>query len=84
MSENCGPTDAHADHDVHGMGCAEVIAEVWTLPDGECGNPRGLRPPRGLPGVPGGYGLEERIKALPGTIAPEATGPPEGLRERLG
>lgn len=38
MSENCGPTDAHADHDDShgGMGCAEVIAEVWTLLDGEC------------------------------------------------
>ena len=33
MSEFAGPAD---DSHSHGVGCAEVIAEVWTLLDGEC------------------------------------------------
>ena len=37
MSELSGPVDSCPDDDSHGsMGCAEVIAEVWTLLDGEC------------------------------------------------
>ncbi|RZI06211.1 mycothiol system anti-sigma-R factor [Staphylococcus aureus] len=87
MSENCGPTDAHADHDDShgGMGCAEVIAEVWTLLDGECTPETRERLRRHLEGCPGclwHYGHEERIKALIGTKCrgDRAT---EGLRERL-
>ncbi len=65
--------------------CAEVIAEVWTLLDGEC-TPETREKLRDhlekCPGCLGHYGLEERIKEL---IARKCRGEkaPEGLRERL-
>lgn len=38
MSENCGLIDVYVDYDdfYGGMGCVEVIVEVWILFDGEC------------------------------------------------
>ena len=87
MSEYGCSGGAHADGgDSHGaMGCAEVIAEVWTLLDGEC-TPETREKLRqhfeACPGCFKHYGLEERIKAL---IANKCQGEkaPEGLRERL-
>jgi anti-sigma factor (TIGR02949 family) len=90
MSEFSGPADPCADvsdsDDSHGyLGCAEVIAEVWTLLDGECTPETRERLRRHLEACPGcfkHYGLEERIKAL---IAAKCSGEkaPEGLKERL-
>ena len=65
--------------------CAEVIAEVWTLLDGECTPEAKERLRQHLEACPGcfqHYGIEERLKAL---IATKCTGEkaPEGLRERL-
>ena len=87
MSEFSGPADPRAhDSDSHGgMGCAEVIAEVWTLLDGECTPQTRERLRHHLEACPGcfkHYGLEERIKAL---VATKCGGEkaPEGLRERL-
>ena len=65
--------------------CAEVIAEVWTLLDGECTPQDRERLRQHLEACPGcfkHYGLEERIKAL---IATKCRGEkaPEGLKERL-
>ena len=65
--------------------CAAVIAEVWTLLDGECTPESRDQLRRHLEACPGcfkHYGLEERIKAL---IATKCRGEkaPEGLRERL-
>jgi anti-sigma factor (TIGR02949 family) len=73
-----GAEESHVD-------CAQVIAEIWTLLDGEC-TPETRRKLREhlekCPGCLGHYGLEERIKAL---IATKCKGEkvPEGLRERL-
>jgi mycothiol system anti-sigma-R factor len=70
----------------HGyVGCAEVIAEVWTLLDGECTPETHQKLRQHLEACPGclqHYGLEERIKGL---IANKCQGEkaPEGLRERL-
>ena len=65
--------------------CAAVIAEVWTLLDGECTSQTRERLRQHLEACPEcfkHYGLEERIKAL---IATKCKGEraPEGLRERL-
>jgi mycothiol system anti-sigma-R factor len=65
--------------------CAGVIAEVWTLLDGECTPETTDRLRQHLEECPGClryYGVEERIKKL---IATKCTGdkaPPE-FRERL-
>ncbi|AKN17915.1 anti-sigma factor [Mycobacterium haemophilum DSM 44634] len=87
MSEFSGPDGPGVeDSDSHGsVGCAEVIAEIWTLLDGECTAEIRERLRRHLEACPGclkHYGLEERIKAL---IAMKCKGEkaPEGLRERL-
>jgi mycothiol system anti-sigma-R factor len=65
--------------------CAEVIAEVWTLLDGECTAETRDKLRKHLEDCPPCfqfYGLEERIKAL---VATKCRGEraPEGLRERL-
>ena len=65
--------------------CAEVIAEVWTLLDGECTADTREKLRKHLEECPPCfqlYGLEERIKAV---IATKCRGEraPEGLRERL-
>ena len=86
MSEFAGPADPRAeDSHSHGLGCAEVIAEVWTLLDGECTAETREKLRKHLEECPPCfrlYGLEERIKAL---IATKCRGEkaPEGLRERL-
>jgi anti-sigma factor (TIGR02949 family) len=74
--------DSHSHGD---LGCAEVIAEVWTLLDGEC-TPETREKLRqhfeACPGCFQQYGLEERIKAV---IATKCGGEkaPESLKERL-
>jgi mycothiol system anti-sigma-R factor len=65
--------------------CAEVIAEVWTLLDGECTPETREKLRKHLEECPPCfqlYGLEERIKAL---ISTKCRGEkaPERLRERL-
>ena len=65
--------------------CAEVIAEVWTLLDGECTAETRAKLRKHLEDCPPCfqlYGLEERIKGL---IATKCSGEkaPEHLRERL-
>ncbi len=65
--------------------CAEVIAEVWTLLDGECTPETREKLRKHLEECPPClrlYGLEERIKEL---IAAKCRGEkaPERLRERL-
>jgi anti-sigma factor (TIGR02949 family) len=90
VSEFSGPADTRAHDsdshgDSHGPGCAQVIAEVWTLLDGECTPEAREQLRRHLEACPGcfqHYGLEERIKAL---IATKCQGEraPEGLKERL-
>lgn len=66
-------------------GCAAVIAEVWTLLDGECTADSRERLQQHLDDCPAclrHYGVEERIKRL---IATKCSGEkaPEGLRQRL-
>lgn len=66
-------------------GCAEVIAEVWTLLDGECSPESSARLRHHLEECPGclqHYGIEEQIKTL---VARKCGGEkaPDGLRERL-
>ena len=84
------PTSGHGDASADSSSrmkaeCAEVIAELWTLLDGEC-TPESREKLRKLleecPPCLQFYGLEERIKAL---IATKCRGEkaPEGLRERL-
>ncbi|OBG43411.1 mycothiol system anti-sigma-R factor [Mycobacterium alsense] len=86
MSEFAGPADPRGDDGhSHGLGCAEVIAEVWTLLDGECTPETRERLRQHLEACPGcfqHYGIEERLKAL---IATKCKGEraPEGLKERL-
>ena len=86
MSEFSGPAEPCPNDDSHGgLGCAEVIAEVWTLLDGECTPETRQKLRKHLEECPGclrHYGLEERIKAL---IAKKCRGEKvsEGLRERL-
>jgi mycothiol system anti-sigma-R factor len=65
--------------------CAEVIAEVWTLLDGECTPETREKLRKHLEECPPCfqlYGLEERMKAL---ISTKCRGEkaPERLRERL-
>ena len=65
--------------------CAEVIAEVWTLLDGECTAEDQAKLQRHLEQCPGclrQYGVEERIKAL---IARKCSGEraPRRLYERV-
>lgn len=65
--------------------CAAVIAEVWTLLDGECTPDTREKLRHHLEACPAclrHYGIEERIKAL---IATKCSGDkaPHGLRERL-
>ena len=53
MSEFSGPVAPCPNDDAHGdIGCAQVIAEVWTLLDGECtpeNKETAASAPRGLP-----------------------------------
>ena len=65
--------------------CAAVIAEVWTLLDGECTAETRDKLKHHLEECPTclrHYGVEERVKTL---IAKKCSGEkaPEGLRERL-
>jgi mycothiol system anti-sigma-R factor len=65
--------------------CAEVLAEVWTLLDGECSPETRDKLRQHLEDCPPcfqHYGLEERIKGL---IATKCRGEraPESLRARL-
>ncbi|MGK2880950.1 MAG: mycothiol system anti-sigma-R factor [Mycobacterium sp.] len=65
--------------------CAAVIAEVWTLLDGECTADSRDKLRQHLDECPAclrHYGVEERIKKL---IATKCSGEkaPQGLRERL-
>jgi mycothiol system anti-sigma-R factor len=65
--------------------CADVIAEVWTLLDGECTAEKKAKLRQHLEDCPPCfqfYGLEERIKGL---IATRCSGEkaPDSLRERL-
>jgi mycothiol system anti-sigma-R factor len=77
----CGPVDPeHDDAD-----CAAVMAEVWTLLDGECTPETRDKLRHHLEACPGclrHYGVEERIKKL---IATKCGGEkaPEHLRQRL-
>jgi mycothiol system anti-sigma-R factor len=78
---SCGPSDSAYDE----IECAAVIAEVWTLLDGECTPETRDRLRHHLEACPGclrHYGLEERIKQL---IAKKCSGDkvPESLRARL-
>lgn len=87
MSDFSSSSDSYPDSEhSHGyLGCAEVIAEVWTLLDGECTPETRHKLSRHLEACPGclrHYGLEERVKVL---IATKCKGEkaPEGLRERV-
>lgn len=65
--------------------CAEVLAEVWTLLDGECSPEAQAKLRQHLEDCPPCfqyYGLEERLKLL---ISTKCRGDraPDGLRERL-
>jgi anti-sigma factor (TIGR02949 family) len=83
---SCGsnPSDSGGGSDFN-VDCSQVIAEVWTLLDGECTPDTREKLRQHLEACPEclrHYGLEERIKAL---IAKKCRGEkaPEGLRERL-
>ncbi|MGV0634365.1 mycothiol system anti-sigma-R factor [Mycolicibacillus trivialis] len=81
----CGCGSPDADHPGSDVDCAEVMAEVWTLLDGECTDESRNRLRQHLENCPGclrEYGVEERIKVL---IATKCSGEkaPSGLRERL-
>lgn len=72
------PDEGHAD-------CALVIAEVWTLLDGECSEETRVRLQMHLESCPAclrHYGVEERIKRL---IASKCSGEkaPSYLMERV-
>ena len=82
-SGSSGAADSHESHAK--AECAEVIAEVWTLLDGECTAETREKLRKHLEACPGclrHYGLEERIKAL---IATKCSGEkaPDHLRERV-
>lgn len=65
--------------------CAGVIAEVWTLLDGECTPETRDKLRQHLEDCPGClryYGVEERIKTLIATKCSGETAP-QGFRERL-
>ena len=78
-----GCCSGHAEHD--DADCDAVMAEVWTLLDGECTPETRDKLRHHLETCPGclrHYGVEERIKQL---IAVKCGGEkaPEGLRQRL-
>jgi len=78
---SCGPRDPEYDE----AECAAVMAEVWTLLDGECTPETRDKLRHHLEACPGclrHYGVEERIKQL---IARKCGGEraPERLRQRL-
>jgi len=83
MSEFSGRL-SHAQRRFHGsVGCAEVIAEVWTCStvNAPGGQAEAAAAPRGVPGCFKHYGLEERIKEL---VEPSAeVRRPRGTEERL-
>ena len=61
------PGDGAAGDAAKDVNCAEVIAEVWSLLDGECTAETQAKLRRHLEACPGClryYGIEERIKAL--------------------
>ncbi|MBS9533619.1 mycothiol system anti-sigma-R factor [Mycobacterium sp. M1] len=71
--------------DEHGVDCAEVMAEVWTLLDGECTEDTREKLREHLQKCPGclrQYGVEEQIKKL---IARKCSGEkaPRQLYERV-
>lgn len=77
-------SDYGCDAEFH-VDCAQVIAEVWTLLDGECTVDNRQKLQRHLEQCPEclrHYGIEERIKAL---IARKCSGEtlPDRLRERV-
>jgi len=81
VSSGCGSGGADHDH----AECAAVIAEVWTLLDGECTPETRDKLRHHLEACPGclrHYGVEERIKRL---ISIKCGGDkaPEALRQRL-
>jgi mycothiol system anti-sigma-R factor len=86
MSEFSSKGDASADADPRTKAeCAELIAEVWTLLDGECTAETRQKLKHHLDECPPClrlFGIEEQFKAL---IATKCSGDkaPEGLRERL-
>jgi mycothiol system anti-sigma-R factor len=76
--------DAMPDLDAGHTDCAAVIAEVWTLLDGECNDADRDRLRRHLDECPAclrHYGVEERIKALIATKCTETA--PGYLVERV-
>ena len=84
MSE-FSPDDASAATPQMKAECAELIAEVWTLLDGECTPETRKKLKQHLDECPPClrlFGIEEQFKAL---IATKCSGDkaPEGLRERL-
>ena len=73
------------EHEAGHTDCALVIAEVWTLLDGECTEDSRDRLQRHLDECPAclrHYGVEERVKALIATKAREERAP-EYLVERV-
>jgi anti-sigma factor (TIGR02949 family) len=79
-AESAGAGERRAEAD-----CAEVIAEVWTLLDGECTQETRHKLRQHLEECPEclrHYGLEERVKALIATKC-RSEKAPEGFRERL-
>ena len=73
------------EHEAVHADCALVIAEVWTLLDGECTEDSRDRLQRHLDECPAclrHYGVEERVKALIATKASEERAP-EYLVERV-
>lgn len=76
----CAPEDEHAVAD-----CDQVIAEVWTLLDGECTPDTQQKLQQHLQQCPEclrHYGIEQRLKALIARKCGVET-VPEGLRERV-
>ena len=70
---------------VHGVSCAQVIREVWTLLDGECApgsREQLLQHLQRCPGCFEHYGVEQRIKMMISTKCQEEKAP-EGLSERI-
>ncbi len=87
MSESAGTTEPRPEGETHShsVSCAQVIAEVWTLLDGEC-TPQArqqlLEHLELCPGCFEHFGLEKRIKGLLATKC-QGEKAPEGLKERL-
>ena len=86
ISPTSGPGDPAAGADARMKAeCAEVIAEVWSLLDGECTPETQAKLRQHLEDCPPCfqfYGLEERIKGLIGSKC-RGEKAPERLRERL-